>query len=523
MSTPRVIRSAGVVGSFTLLSRGLGLLRDIVMAAAFGTSVHMSAFVVAFTIPNLFRRLFGEGALSSAFVPVFVESMHRDGETSAWALARRVVSLTALTLVAITALGLAGISAALAGPLAGDPMVRSILELLRIMLPYMVFICLAALSMAILNARGHFALPAATPCLLNIVWIIAAAGVSPLLAESPAGRIRVVAWAVLLAGALQLGVQIPALRRRGFRIRWDARWSDPRVRRVLLLMGPAALGMAVTQLNVLVDRLLAVWVGAWAPAALFFSERLIYFPLGIFATAMSTVLLPTLSGQVARGADEDMRKTVEVSLRNLLFIMAPAAVGLLVLAEPIIRLLLGWGVFDAGSVRATAVALQFYAPGLLAFSLAKIFVPAFYARQDTKTPVRIGLLTVGVNLVLNIAFVLTWPASLKHAGLAFATVLAEMISGLLLAVMLQRKIGMLDWGPFAVAALRILLLAGVMGGGAVALHAGLVRLLAPLPEKAGQLGAVLGAVALSAALYAGLSTVFRIPEWKGIREGWRRR
>jgi len=323
--------------------------------------------------------------------------------------------------------------------------VAIILPLLRIMLPYMIFICLAALSMAILNSFRHFAVPAATPCLLNIIWIFTILTVFPYLSNDQHIQIRAVSWAVLLAGLVQLSAQIPVLMKYGYRFHFSWAWNDRRVGTVLKLMGPAALGLAITQFNVLIDRLLATWVGPWAPASLFFSERLIYFPLGIFATALGTVLLPTFSSHAADKDTFGMRETLNHSLRNLMFVMVPAAVGLFVLAFPIIRMIFQWKTFDVQSTWYTAIALQCYAPGLIVFSLAKVFVPAFYGQQDTLTPVKVGIATVALNIILNLIFIVTLPLNWKHAGLAGATVIAEAFYAVVLAVLLHRRIGSPGW------------------------------------------------------------------------------
>ncbi|MGD9874888.1 MAG: murein biosynthesis integral membrane protein MurJ [Kiritimatiellia bacterium] len=448
MGKTHFIKSTAVVGSFTALSRVLGLVRDVIMGSLFGTSLYMSAFVVAFTIPNLFRKLFGEGALSATFIPVFIESRHRDGDASAWTMAREVATMLLTALLILTAAGMLLLTAAMHWLDLGER-AAMIMPLLRVMLPYAIFICLAALSMAILNSYHHYAVPAATPCLLNLVLILAAAFICPRYAHSPEKQVWIFSWAVIAAGILQLAVQLPVLMKFGYRPGLSFRWNDPRVARMLTLMGPAALGLAVTQFNVLIDRMLATWIGDWAPAALFFSERLIYLPLGIFAVAMSTVLLPTFSGHMVQTDTERLKRTLNRALRNLLFVMIPAAVGLLVLARPIVEMIFQWKNFTARSTDLTVIALQFYAPGLVVFSLAKVFVPAFYARQDTRTPVRIGLYTVLLNLILNITFVLTWPLYLKHGGLALATVLAEAFYAIALAFILHRRIGSPGWREIA--------------------------------------------------------------------------
>ncbi|MCF7849368.1 MAG: murein biosynthesis integral membrane protein MurJ, partial [Kiritimatiellales bacterium] len=397
MKNRAVIRSAGVVGGFTLLSRGLGMLRDVVFAYFFGTSLFASAFLVAFKIPNLFRRLFGEGALSAAFVPVLIETRTKEGSKAAWEMVARVAAMSAAILSAIAIVGVLVFSIGLQVPGITEKWATNF-ELSRIMFPYVLFICMAALSMAVLNSYRHFATPAFAPCLLNLILIAAMLGIFPLIGTGESGRIHVLAWAVLLAGIAQVAIQLPALKRFGCPFHFSSHWKDPRIRQILLLMGPAALGAGITQINVLIDSYLAIWIGDWAPAALFYSERLIYFPLGIIATAMATVLLPTFSTHAAERDIDAMRETITHSLRHLAYIMLPAALGLLALATPIIQSIFEWGgSFDAQSTLLSARALRFYAPGLIVFSAAKVFIPAFYSMQDTKTPVRIGIYTVALN------------------------------------------------------------------------------------------------------------------------------
>jgi len=530
-----IIRSSGVVGGFTMLSRALGLVRDVLMASVFGTSAAMSAFVIAFRIPNLFRRLFGEGALSSAFIPVFAEALERDGKDAAWSLARKIVTMFGLLLLGIVLLGvlLAGLArAGLPGP---DPaaagaagshgaslvaQARRVLPLFQILFPYMFFICLVALSMGVLNSFDHFALPAATPCLLNCVWIVALLALSPLFGPSQDQRIFGVAWGILGAGLVQLVVQLPALMRRGYLPGLSFAWRDARVRKVLLLMGPAALGMGITQINILVDNALAFFVGTWAPAALFYAERLIYFPLGIFATALGTVLLPVFSRHAARLRPDQIRATLNQSLRMLMFVMVPAAVGLLVLARPIIRLLFERHDFTAVSTMLTARALLFYAPGLVAFSLCKVFVPAFYSQQDTRTPVRIGIRIVGLNIALNLLFVITFPLYFKHAGLALATVLAETTNGVVLGYILHRRLGDPGWARIAGSILRVLGAAAVMGGAAWYLHAVLERVVCgtALHAKLAQAVAVLGTIGAAIVVYLLAAALLRCRELGEIRK-----
>lgn len=525
MENNRVIRSAFKVGSFTSLSRVLGLVRDTLTASLFGTSAVMSDFVVAFRLPNLFRALFGEGALSSAFVPVFMTTRKEEGDKAAWFMARKTVTVVAAGLLVLVAL-LIGATYVLQW-LKPDLAARAphLLPLTRVMLPYVLFICLAGLFMAMLNACHRFSLPAFTPSLLNIVWIAFVILVCPRLGATPEQQIYGIALAVFVAGIVQMGVQVPALIKLGFRpgFTWDL--SDTRVRRVFTLMGPTALGSSVTQVNVMVNALLARWAAPWAPASLFYAERLLYFPQGLLATAMSTVLLPVLSGHAARGDHAEMRSTLSHSLRTLLFVMIPASIGLLVLSEPIVKMIFGWGRFDADAIRHTSIALQFYAPGLMVFCLAKVFVPAFYALQDTRTPFLIGLRAVSLNFVLNVIFVLTWPMEYKHAGLASATVISEAMNGLTLGVLLHRRLGSLAWRAVLNTTMRALGCSAVMTAVIILVRSPILNALSGtgLPVKLTEVASVLGAIALGMAAYFLCALIMRMPELGFARDAILRR
>ena len=516
MENRNVIRFAFTVGGFTMLSRFLGMVRDILTAGVFGTSLAMSSFVVAFRIPNLFRALFGEGALSSAFVPVFMDSRRNEGESEAWQLARRVVTLVGAVLLGIVAAGMAGMSLWLVRPGLGAE-AAAVLPLARIMLPYVFFICLAALAMAVLNSYRLFSVSAFTPALLNITWILSVLFILPIVRGGPPRQIQALAWTVFIAGAVQLAYQLPSLWRVGWRPGLDSDWRDPRVKKVFLLMGPSALGLAVNQVNVMINSLIALYgVGAWAPSALFYAERLIYFPQGILATSLGTVLLPVLSDFASQKKHREMREAIHHGLRTLLFVMTPASIGLFVLAGPIVQMLLERGAFTGDSTVWTARALSFYAPGLMVFCLAKVFVPAFYALQDTRTPVKIGLCAVALNFSLNVLSALTLPEYWKHAGMAFSTVIAEGFNGLMLAFFLRRRLG-----PFGLRGIlgglsRALGAAAAMAAVAVFSERALMTwLYAQLPDawhKMAQIGGVTLAIALGGGVYFGLARVFRFPE-----------
>ena len=518
MKDGKVIRSAGVVGSFTLLSRGLGMVRDIVIAYYFGTSLLASAFFVAFTIPNLFRRLFGEGALSAAFIPVLIETRTQEGDKAAWKMAARVVTMAAALLTAIAIVGVLLFSIGLRIPGLTEKWATTFF-LARIMFPYVLFICLAAISMAVLNSYRHFSTSAFAPCLLNLILIVTMLALFPVIGNDPDSRAHLLAWAVLLAGIAQVAIQMPALKRFGCPFRFSSQWSDPRIKQMLWLMGPAALGMAITQFNVLIDRMLAMWIGGWAPAALFYSERMIYFPLGVIATAMATVLLPTFSTHAAEKNSAAMRETINHSLRYIFYIMIPASLGLLALAPLILETIFEWnGSFDARSTLLSARALRFYAPGLVVFSAAKVFVPAFYAMQDTRTPVRIGIYTVLLNLVLNIVFILTLPTYWKHAGMAFSTVIAEAVGMAALGIILTRRVKDLQWGRILQSFNRCLLAALVMAIAAWAT----AQLLSPmlgdlLPSKIAQLATVGLSISVGALVYFGLTFLLHSPELREIK------
>jgi len=483
-----------------MLSRLLGLLRETVTAAAFGTSAVMSDFVLAFRIPNMFRALFGEGALSSAFVPVFSAVRAKEGDSAAWLFARRVMTLLGLILIGIV---IVGIGLTLFPPLV-DAVRRStqIFPLLRIMLPYLFFICLAALTQGILNSYNRFALAAFTPCLLNITWIAFVLLICPRMGVSPEDRISGVAIGVLVAGALQLGVQLPAIYRLGWRPGVDLTVRDPQVSRFLGLMGPSALGQSVSQINMTINSVMARWATPWAAAAMYFAERLLYFPQGILVTAMSTVLLPVFSKQAASGNDLHIRQTVHNALRMLLFVMIPAAVGLIALARPVTEMLLGWGAFDATSVDRTASVLRVYAPGLFFFGLAKVFVPAFYGLGDTRTPFRNGLYSVGVNFSLNLIFTLTLPMEYKAMSLAASAVVSEAINGITLGWRLHRRIGSPGWNSIFSSAGRSMIGAVLMGATVILIHGWLFdRLDNHLAGKVAQFISVGGAIFAGMIIY----------------------
>lgn len=524
MENRNIIRSAFTVGGFTLLSRILGLVREIFMAKFFGTTLAMSAFVVAFRIPNLFRALFGEGALSAAFIPEFLRARRQEGEAAGWRLARRVTTLVGAFLLAVTAVGIAGMGLAMLRPGWVGEKWSSVLPLAQVMLPYVFFICMAGLGMGVLNSYRKFSVSAFTPALLNIAMILSLTCIVPFVEGGADRRIAVVAWTVLAAGAIQLAYQLPALWSCGWRPEAEFRWRDERVQRVFILMGPSALGLAVNQVNVMLSSWLALKAGTWAPSALYYSERLIYLPQGLLATSLGAVLLAILSDYAAQGLWDDVKDAVEHGLRTLLFVMTPAAIGLCVLAEPIVRVVLERDAFDATSTFLTARALRFYAPGLMAFCLAKVFVPAFYARQDTKTPIKIGVCSVTLCCMMNVLSIWLLPTYWKHAGLALSTVLAECFNGTMLAMALQRRMGRFAWRGVVGGWLRALAASAVMGAAAW----GVERAVSPwlyvrMDLQLARIAGVAAALGTGVVVYFAIARLFRYPELGFVMEALRRK
>lgn len=517
MEKGKIIRSAGTVGFFILVSRVLGMAREMAMAAFFGSSMTMDAFVWAFRIPNTFRSLFGEGALTSAFVPVFTEELAKQERKKVWDFANNMLSFLGIILAAIVIAGILILSVLKVWWPAPERVIM-ILYLTRIMLPYMFFICMAALFAAMLNSLHHFFMPAATYAVLNIVMLVALS-CCPFLDSTGMARIRLVSWSVIIAGVIQWLMQMPLLRRSGFRPKLSFNWRDERVRRVWQLMGAAAIGLGATQINVLVDTLIATIIGPGRASYLYYADRLIYFPLGFLGTALGTVLLPAFSSQVAQSRPDLLRQTFNHSFRQLAFLAVPAALGLLALAKPIVQVIYERGQFTPLSTDMTALALGVYAPGLIVFSLLKIIIPMFYAHQDIKTPMRVGLACAGLGILLKLIFM--WP--LKHAGIALATVIVSLIQAGVLATLIHRRYGSPGWGNIFSSAVKMLVAGIVMSLAAVAADRFGLRLLADygLSLQLTRILALIVAIGAAAIAYFGTALVLRCEEakelWSALR------
>lgn len=423
-----LLRSGILVSICTFLSRILGLVRDAALAYVLGASGSADAFYVAFKIPNFFRRLFAEGAFAQAFVPVLSDYRINEGKEEVRALVAAVSGSLALVLLCVTVVFMVCapwvVYVFAPGFAADDSQSALTADLLVITFPYLLFISLTALAGGILNAHGEYAVPAITPIFLNLSLIVA----TIYFARSAAQAEVAVAWGVFFAGLIQLMFQVPFLARLRLLPMPTLGFRHPGVKRILLLMGPALFGVSVSQINLLLDTVLASFLQTGSITWLYLSDRLYELPLGIFAIAISTVILPSLSRSFAGGESNGFSKTLDWALRLLLLIAIPSALALFMLAEPLIATIFYRGELTVNDVEKAAQSLQAYSLGLVFMMLIKVLAPGYYARQDTKTPVRIGIIAMASNMVLNL--ILVWP--LGHVGLALATSLSAGLNAFLL-------------------------------------------------------------------------------------------
>ncbi|MCV6589172.1 MAG: murein biosynthesis integral membrane protein MurJ [Marinobacterium sp.] len=439
-----LLRSSGVVGIMTMLSRVLGLLRDVVFASYFGASGSADAFFVAFKIPNFLRRLFAEGAFSQAFVPVLSEYRTQRSHTDVQQLVNRVAGSlgSILILITVVAVVAAPVLTAIFAPgfymAAEDGGEKYALatDMLRITFPYLLLISMTAFAGAILNSYEQFAIPAFTPVLLNVCLIGAAVFISPLF-EQP---IMALAWGVMIAGGVQLLFQLPFLLRLKLLPVPMLGFQDEGVRRIMKLMLPALFGVSVVQINLLLDTVLASFLQTGSVSWLYFSDRLAELPLGVFGIAIATVILPSLSRKHAEQSGEHFAHTLDWAVRMVLLIGLPAAVALFLLAEPMLATLFHYGSMADRDVYMAAQSLRAYSCGLLAFMLIKVLATGYFSRQDTKTPVKIGIQAAVANMVFNLLLI----GPFAHVGLAAATALSAFLNaGLLLYGLLQ--LGVFRW------------------------------------------------------------------------------
>lgn len=442
----------------TMASRVMGMLREIIYARFMADGWVAGAFQLAFMVPNLFRRLLGEGALTASFIPLFKEKEKTEGETEMWRAANSVISGMVLAACVVIALGMVGVSVALARgsfPANTDLMLR----LLRMMFPYLLLVCLAAVFMGMLNARGHFFIPAFGSAVLNVTMIASVLWLAPRMGVELRQQIFALAIGVLVAGVAQAAFQLPTLRREGFRYRWVSPWGDPAVQRVVRQMIPGTIGVAAFQINVLLTQGMAFWVDPSIVASFQYAVRLMELPQGVFGISLATYLLPTLSGLAAEKKYPEFRATLNQGLDHLIFVNLLASILLFILATPMVRLLFEHGKFGPAATERVSFALVCLSPGLVAFSLVNILARAFYALSDTKTPMKVSIFCLGINLICAMALV----GHFRQGGLGMANTLSAACNVWLLFYALRRKLGKLDFDSLR-QALYPILAAAVLAG-----------------------------------------------------------
>jgi putative peptidoglycan lipid II flippase len=521
-------RSAGLTAAATLTSRILGLVRDQVLAALFGASNEMDAFIVAFRMPNLVRDLFGEGSMSAAFVPTFTRVLTVEGKAAAWRLGNNVLNALLVVTGSLVAIGLVlaqPIVGAYAADFASVPgKLELTVRLTSVMLPFLVTVAVAAALMGMLNSLHHYFLPALSPAIFNVATIAGAFTLVPLMPVLGWTPIMAIAIAAMVGGVGQAAVQWPALRREGFRYRAVLDWRDHELQNVLLLMGPGTLGIAATQVNIFINTLLATGEGTGAVSWLTYAFRLIYLPIGLFGVSIATAVLPAVSRYAAVDDLVRVRDTLSRGVSLMLMLSVPATFGLIVLATPIVQLLFQHGRFLPADTTPTAAALRFYAVGLIGYSTARIASPAFYALRQSRVPAIVSLCTIAANIVVSLALVRT----LGFRGLALGTSLAALANGALLMLLLRRRLDGIGGRRLAIAFVKILAASLVMAAavsmvehGAEAVIAG-DRLAAQLIRLALEIGSGLGALAASARLLAIVEFRDAVTLVRARFTGWRR-
>jgi putative peptidoglycan lipid II flippase len=439
----QMLKSSGAMAAATLTSRVLGMVREMVYAAFMGNGWVASAFTIAFTIPNLFRRLLGEGALTAAFIPIFKQKEVREGEAEMWRSANAVISGLTVAASVVTVVVIVGLSVALmAGAGQFEAQTDLMLRLLRLMFPYMLLVCLAAVFIGMANARGHFFVPALGAVILNLVMIASVLLLAPRLGDKLEQRIFGLAIGVLVAGLCQAFFQLPSLTREGYRYAWVSPWRDPTVREVVRKMLPGSIGVAAFQINVLVTQCFSYWFDPTIVATFNYAVRLMELPQGMFGISLATYLLPALAGLAAEKNFGGFRDTLRQGLENLAFVNLLASAIALALAVPIVRLLFERNMFGPDATLRVGTALTCLAPGLLMFSMTNILARAFFALNDIKTPMKISILCLGINLVFAL-WLMLWFQRRNYggeAGLGVANTLSAVCNVSLLLYALRRKL-----------------------------------------------------------------------------------
>ena len=509
----QVTRATGVVGKATMLSRVLGAVRDILFASFFGAGMVSDAFIAAFRLPNMLRRMFGEGSLSLVFVPVFTDCLLHRGPGEARRMAASALRLLALVLALISVLGIImapWIVRLLApGFIQWPEKFALTVQLAGIMMPYIFFVGLVALCMGILNVLGHFAAPALAPVFLNLAMITTML-VTLVYTPNDVAKSIWLAAGVLIGGGWQLLLQIPYLMRYKIHFWKGLGLWHPELKRVLVLFVPVLFGAAVYQVNSVVITLLATTLSQGSVSYLYYADRLIQLPLGVFGFAMATAVLPALSRQAAAQQWDALRQTFAHAMGLIFFITLPAMAGLIVLRGPIIELLFQRGAFDAQATRLTADALLYYGVGLWSFAALRVVLNLFFALQDTRTPLKVAVLSVTANLIFGLALM----GPMGHNGLALALALASAAQLALLVSALRRKMGALGWHAVAFSIARSGVCAAVMGGAVWAASFWLL----PSENSGGihLLAGVSGCILLGVAVFCSLAYAMGAPELKEV-------
>ena len=516
-------RAAGVIALAVLCSRVLGLVRWMVFGALFGGGRLMDVYITAFRIPNLLRDLVAEGALSTAFVTTFSKTLLREGEQSAWQLANKVLTLAVIALSVVVLLGivLAPWLVALLGWGFSPAKAALTVELTRIMYPFILIVSLAALVMGMLNARNVFGMPAMASSFFNLATIITGAGLGWWLDPHFGPKATVgLALGTLVGGLAQLGVQLPSLRRFGYRFRPDFHWRDPGVKAILLIMGPSVIAASSVQVNVVVNSAFASLMGNGPITWLSYAFRLMQFPLGMFGVALGTVALPMLSRLAASGDHTAFRRELARGMRMVFVMTVPAAVGLIVLASPIVSVLYQHGRFSAADAAETAAALRYYALGLCGYAALKVLVNAFYAIDRRKTPMLVSLAAMGLNLLLCwlLAVRLHWGPQ----GLALSTACVATTNFLVLYGLMRRHLGRLESRAMLAMLVKLGLACGVL---ALICWGGSHWLLADwaLERFWPKLGALMAVIVVAVGAFFGMALLLGIEEVREITHALRRK
>jgi putative peptidoglycan lipid II flippase len=502
----------------TLTSRVLGVVRESTIAYLFGAGEAVDAYRVAFRVPNLLRDLFAEGAMSAAFVPTLTQRLSASGRDAALRLGTHVTN----ALLVITVVLVVG------GILFADPIVRLLVKpeyaadagrlaltvsMARMMMPFLTFIALAAVAMGMLNALHHFFVPAVSPAMFNVVSVACAVGLIPVMTSLGYHPVTALAVGTVLGGFAQWAVQWPLLWREGFRYRPALDWRDEGLQRVLVLMGPGTIGLAATQVNLVVNTFLATGQPEGTVSSLEYAFRLMYLPIGLFGVSVATATTPVVSRQIAAGDTALVRRTIAESISMMTMLNVPATIGLIVLATPIVRVMYERGEFQPADTATTAAALQYYAAGLVGYSVVRIVSPVFYALGAARTAVTVSVVTVAVNASLNIMLVKT----MGFRGLALGTSIAALFNASTLVLLLRRRLGGIEGGRLASSLARILVASACMGAAAFAADVYLPAVVAGRGFTGVAIRLFLS-IAGALLVLAGVAYLLRIQEFRQARE-----